>query len=384
MSDRPETEVHEDLADLYETAPCGYLSVTADGVIAKCNQTLLTWTGRSREELVGSRLSALLSVGSRIYNETHLAPLLRMQGHVSEVALDILSHGGIKLPMLANAAEKRSDEGKLLFTRFTLLEASDRRRYEHDLIAARDHAVERARMGKAHEAAISTELEDERTTASLRDQFIAVLGHDLRNPLAAIESGLRLLRKEDLSSQGERVVELMEGSIRRAARLIEDVMDLARIRLGGGIGIQRSQRTPIQPMLQQVVDEMQAISPGSAIALEAPTALEIECDPARIGQLLSNLLGNAIIHGAPGQPILVRGDVEGGHFVLTVTNSGERIPEQVMRHLFQPFFRGTARPSQQGLGLGLHIASEIAKAHGGNLTASSAESVTTFRFAMPL
>ena len=384
MSDPFASDVHEDLADLYETAPCGYLSVTADGVIAKCNQTLLTWTGRSREDLVGSRFSTLLSIGSRIYNETHLAPLLRMQGHVSEVALDVLSHGGIKLPMLANAAEKRSADGKLLFTRFTLLEASDRRRYEHDLIAARDHAVERARMGKAHEAAISTELEDERTAASLRDQFIAVLGHDLRNPLAAIESGLHLLRKENLSSQGGRVVELMEGSIRRAARLIDDVMDLARIRLGGGIGIQRSRRAPILPTLQQVVSETQAISPGSVIALEAPPAQEIECDPARIGQLLSNLLGNAITHGTSGRPILVRAGVDGGEFVLTVTNSGEPIPEQTMRYLFQPFFRGAARPSQQGLGLGLHIAAEIAKAHGGKITASSADSTTTFRFAMPL
>jgi sigma-B regulation protein RsbU (phosphoserine phosphatase) len=384
LSDAFATNVHEDLEDLYETAPCGYLSVTADGVIAKCNQTLLTWTGRSRDELIGARFSTLLSIGSRIYNETHLAPLLRMQGHVSEVALDILSHGGIKLPMLANAAEKRSDDGKLLFTRFTLLEASDRRRYEHDLIAARDNAVERARSGKALEAAISTELEDERATATLRDQFIAVLGHDLRNPLAAIESGLHLLRKEELGSRGERVVELMEGSIRRAARLIDDVMDLARIRLGGGIGIHRSRRASIGPTLRQVVNEMQAISPTSAITLDAPPALEIECDPARIGQLLSNLLGNAITHGAPGYPIRVSAGIDAGEFVLTVTNSGDPIPEQTMRHLFQPFFRGAARPSQQGLGLGLHIASEIAKAHGGVITASSAESATTFRFAMPL
>jgi len=384
LSDAAAPNVHEDLADLYETAPCGYLSITADGVIAKCNQTLLTWTGRSREDLVGSRFPALLSVGSRIYNETHLAPLLRMQGHVSEVALDILSHGGIKLPMLANAAEKRAEDGRLLFTRFTLLEASDRRRYEHDLIAARDRAVERARMGKAHEAAISSELEDERATASLRDQFIAVLGHDLRNPLAAIESGLHLLRKESLSAQGGRVTELMEGSIRRAARLVDDVMDLARIRLGGGIGIQRSRRMPVEPTLRQVVGEMLAISPGATIVFEAPPALEIEGDPARIGQLLSNLLGNAITHGDPGQPVQVSAGVEGGKFVLTVTNSGEPIPEQTMQHLFQPFFRGASRPSQQGLGLGLHIASEIARAHDGTLTASSAEWRTIFRFAMPL
>jgi sigma-B regulation protein RsbU (phosphoserine phosphatase) len=104
----------------------------------------------------------------------------------------------------------------------------------------------------------------------------------------------------------------------------------------------------------------------------------------RIGQLASNLLGNALTHGERDQPIAIRAVAEGGEFILWVANAGDPIPPATMERLFQPFYRGEVRHSQNGLGLGLHIASEIAKAHRGTLTVESSEKETRFTFRMPL
>ena len=127
----------EDLEDLYENAPCGYLSLAPDGRIVKANATLSAWLGFSAEELLKKRFHDLLNVAGRIFFETHFAPLLRMQGFFHEVALDFVTMDGTKLPVLANAMERRDDQGDLLFTRITIFKAVDRRRYERDLVDAR-------------------------------------------------------------------------------------------------------------------------------------------------------------------------------------------------------------------------------------------------------
>ena len=110
----------------------------------------------------------------------------------------------------------------------------------------------------------------------------------------------------------------------------------------------------------------------------------VNCDRSRIGQLVSNLLGNALTHGASAKPVRVFASTDHGVFELWVANEGDPIPEAAMDQLFQPSFRGQVRTSEQGLGLGLHIASEIAKAHEGTLTVKSSADETRFTFLMPL
>ncbi|NUT46918.1 MAG: SpoIIE family protein phosphatase [Saccharothrix sp.] len=127
--------------DLYENAPCGFLSTTPDGLIAKVNGTLLRWLGYEREQLVGRRRFVdLLSVGGRLYHETHFAPLLRMQGGVSEVALELVAADGARLPVLVNAAVKADADGRPLLVRTTVFDATDRRAYERELLGARQRA----------------------------------------------------------------------------------------------------------------------------------------------------------------------------------------------------------------------------------------------------
>jgi sigma-B regulation protein RsbU (phosphoserine phosphatase) len=363
-------EQTEDLLDLYETAPCGFISLSPDGKVFKANRTLAEWLGFEPEELVGKPIHDLLSFGGKIAFETHLAPLMRIQGHVHEIAFDMVAADGTKVPMMGNAAEKRSADGSHLFTRLTLFRAVDRRAYERTLLEATAKA-------EAETAA-------QREAALLREQFIAVLGHDLRNPLSAIAAGVALLAgREDLSERGKLVVREMAGSTDRATALIDDVLDFARGRLGGGIAIEVGE-TELESVLQQVVGEIRAIAPTHEIEVHIDISQPVLCDGGRIAQLASNLLANSVTHGDPRKPVVFEASTSDSQFRISVGNAGKPISAKVRERLFSPFFRGAARPSRNGLGLGLFIDNEFEKAHGGSIEVASNEEETRFTFTMPL
>lgn len=365
----------EDLEDLYENAPCGYLSLRPDGRIVKVNKTLCTWLGKSSDEMVGKRLRDLLNVAGSIFYETHFAPLLRMQGFYHEVALDMVRADGSKLAVLANAAERKDEDGNLLFTRLTIFQATERRRFERELVDAKDHLQEYIAQQ------VQERLADQQD-GQLREQFIAVLGHDLRNPLAAIDAGRRMLEKDQADPKALRITRLMGESVMRMGGLIDNVMDFARGRLGGGISVEIKSGDRVEPTLAAVVNEIKVSHPGREIEMNFDLQQPIAVDHARISQMFSNLLGNAITHGAKRQPIIVEAQVVDGIFELSVSNGGEPIPQAAMERLFQPFYRGEVRPSAQGLGLGLYIASQIAEAHGGRIDVKSDDLETRFTFRM--
>ena len=238
----------------------------------------------------------------------------------------------------------------------------------------------------AHQAmaASTADLADARETAGLREQFIAVLGHDLRSPLAAIDSGIHLLEREDLSERGQMVAGLVHKSVNRMAGLIDDVMDFARGWLGGGIAIERIDGEFLMPALEQVVAEMRAGHAGRVIETDFGPLTGVACDTARISQLFSNLLGNALAYGAKGEAVRCAAGVADGRFTLSVANGGNPIAPEAMARLFSPFARGEVRPHQQGLGLGLYIAAEVARAHGGTLEVASDAAETRFTLTMPV
>jgi signal transduction histidine kinase len=222
---------------------------------------------------------------------------------------------------------------------------------------------------------------DAREAADLREQFVAVLGHDLRNPLAAIVGGIRLLKKKALDDKTQLIVGMIEKSTGRISSLVEDVLDLARSRLGGGIQLALSTE-PIEPMLRHVVDEIRTSHPERAIEAEFDIKTDAPVDRERIARLLSNLLANALVHGVPGTPVKVRASTDDA-FALSVTNEGPAIPPEARERLFAPYARGVGRSDHKGLGLGLYIVSQIAKAHGGTIDVTS-DGLTTFTFRMPL
>jgi signal transduction histidine kinase len=244
-----------------------------------------------------------------------------------------------------------------------------------NLIGFHLDAVERLASSEAS-------LSGEREQAGLREQFIAVLGHDLRNPLANIIGGLHLLQRRGLEDEAAEIVRLMQGSTARMSALIDNVVDFARGRLGGGFSLQRK-RAALEPVLRQVIAELQSTAPGRAIETSFALDQPVDCDPVRIAQLFSNLLANALTHGSAEAPVRVEARMAAGRFILSVANAGEPIPPAALSQIFLPFFRAAPGSGKQGLGLGLYIASEIAHAHGADLAVRSDPAETRFTLDLP-
>ncbi|SPJ25495.1 GAF domain-containing sensor histidine kinase [Palleronia abyssalis] len=222
----------------------------------------------------------------------------------------------------------------------------------------------------------------ERDLARTQEQFIAVLGHDLRNPVAALEAGLRQLARQPLNDRAQKMLPLMRSSVHRMHELIDNMMLHAKARLGGGIRVNAAPDAPLAVAITQVVGEIRAASPGHEIRLDLSFDRPINCDAARVAQAVSNLISNAVRHGTPGAPIGVQGATGDREVAISVTNRGEAIADDLRRRLFQPFWRGTQEG--EGLGLGLHIASSIAVAHGGRIEVTCGDGTTSFTFKLPV
>ena len=238
---------------------------------------------------------------------------------------------------------------------------------------------------EAEEALQQTEaaLIKERETAELREQFIAVLGHDLRNPLFAISAGAEMLLRKLSDPANEQRARHILTSARRAIKLVDDVLDFARSSLGRGIPVNIEPCPDLGDALRHVISEIQSIHPKRIIQSSIGDLSNIHCDRERVAQLLSNLVANAVVHGTPDDPVEVIAQVEDGHFVLSVKNQG-LIAEDALPHLFLPYSKPAGGTPQVGLGLGLYIASQIAQSHGGKLEVLSTEQQgTTFTFSLP-
>ncbi|MHC8318662.1 GAF domain-containing sensor histidine kinase [Pseudomonas sp. LB3P31] len=218
----------------------------------------------------------------------------------------------------------------------------------------------------------------------LREQFVAVLGHDLRTPLSAIRMSADLLETKVEDKRSLSLISAIRNSSTRMGVLIENVLDFARGRMGGGIPVKRQLLDDLGRTVKLTLEEIQASHPKAQLihSLEIPGG--VYCDALRISQLLSNLLGNAVTHGSAAAPISVRVYAEADELVISVTNQGPPIPQALLPLLFEPFTRAEAGQRGEGLGLGLYIASQITTAHNGNLSVTSTlESGTCFTARFP-
>jgi len=227
------------------------------------------------------------------------------------------------------------------------------------------------------------QLLDEKQTAELREQFIAVIGHDLRTPLNATLGAAEVLLGLSLPEKPKRFAQIVQISGRRMARLIDDLLDFARGRLGGGIALDLRPEANLAAVLNRVAEELQVAHPEHEIRLDLQIDRSVRCDAARISQIFANLLGNALHHGAASRPVRVHAACEGDLFRLTVANEGTPITEAAQARLFHPFSRKSGNRASDGLGLGLYIAQQLAQAHGGSLSVQSDESGTRFSLQIP-
>ncbi|RIV84515.1 PAS domain-containing sensor histidine kinase [Aurantiacibacter zhengii] len=226
-------------------------------------------------------------------------------------------------------------------------------------------------------------VEQQGEEAELREQFLAVLGHDLRNPLAGLDSGISIIQRRSSQEDLVPVLEQMRRSVTRMDELISNMMDFARVRLGDGIGLDMAVQDDMGALLQQVCEEIAIGKPTAEVNFISDADRVVRCDAPRIQQSLSNLLANAVTHGDMSRPVTVEYRTQPEHFVIAVRNAGGQISEQGRANLFQPFFRGTPDESKQGLGLGLYIVSQIVSAHGGEIDVASENGETRFTMTIP-
>ena len=230
---------------------------------------------------------------------------------------------------------------------------------------------------------LAQELRDRTETLRLNEMFSALLAHDLRNPLSAILASAQLLERRSSEPHVQEASARILASGRHMGRLIEDMLDLARARLAGGIVVKR-EPGDIKPLVERVVRECQAAWPGRPIETVYDGDFAGSWDSERIAQVVSNLAGNALKHGDPIAPVRVQLDgTRQDEVIMSVANRGT-IPAELVAHLFDPF-RGGQRPAgrSEGLGLGLYIVYQVVKAHGGGVDVATGDERTVFRVALP-
>jgi phosphoserine phosphatase RsbU/P len=344
------------LGPLYEQAPCGLVLTDGHGLLLGANATFLKWFGHELPELVGRRrFEELLSVGGRIFYQTHIGPLLEMQGSVAEVKLDIRHRDGRMLPILVNIVDRPNEHGRI--RQIAVFMAKDRAKYEHELLLARERAEDlRDQLTRAREVA-----EDR---ALFAEQMVAIVSHDLRNPLMAVLLGVDSVQLDAVTPRQQRLLAQMSAAVHRSTRLINDLLDFTQARVGHGIRV-HPVPVDVHACTSTALAELRlALPERELVHIEQGPALQL-ADADRITQFIGNLVANANAYGDPALPITVSSIGKPDGFELRVHNHGAPIPEHLLGRIFQPMTRG--EQASEGIGLGLFIVSQIVEAHGGRM-----------------
>ena len=387
----------EDLEDLFENAPCGYLSLDQTSRIVKANTTFARWTGWSKDELEKRTFPTLLNIAGRIYYETHFAPLLRMQGFFNEVALEVLRKDGSSLSVLVNAVERRDESGAVRFIRVTIFDATDRRRYERELLAARAAADAvaaelrelNATLQKRVDEAVAERLKAEQSQRHGQKleaigQLTGGVAHDFNNLLTVIIGGLE--------------------SIERHTKHLEDSESLARVRRARSMAEQGAHRAATLTARLLAFSRQQALAPavvdagrlvidisdmlqrslGETVALEVVTGAGLWkafVDPTELENVLINLAVNARdAMPAGGKLTIETGNayldetyvagitepvVPGQYVLIAVSDTGCGMDAATIEKVFEPYF--TTKPVGSGTGLGLSHVYGFIRQSGGHV-----------------
>ncbi len=364
--------LQESAEELYEHAPCGYLSTLPDGTIVRVNHTFVEWTGTSRDALLGgTKFQTLLAIGSRIYYETHYAPLLQMQGFANEIALDVVRNDGRILPVLVSSRQKCDADGTPLFNRITLFDATDRRRYERELLLARRKAEQGAKD---------------------KADLLAMLSHDIRNPLNALMGVVQLLDR-DLPEPQRRFVRLLKSSSENMLNLLNHVLELSRAESSTFALIE----TPfsLQSVVEDVVSTFDAAARLKGLQVRSSVAEGVPAsvvgDPVAIRQILSNLAGNAVKFTSAGSVSIAVQTKELGTDAVTlsfaVIDTGIGIAPEARERIFNEFTQASYETAKRfgGSGLGLTITRRLLELYGSTVEVQSEPGKgSTFSFTLRL
>lgn len=364
-----ETLLAESVEELYEHAPCGYFSTLPDGTFARVNQTLLTWLGYSREELLGRRrFQDLLTLAGKIFHETHYAPLLRMQGTVNEVAFDLVGRSGQTLPVLVNTFQKRDGLGEPVLNRTTVFNATDRRSYERELLHAR-RAAEQAAEAKA--------------------RLLAVISHEIRSPLSTITMLAEVLQQTGGDERQQKQLLRLKSASQHLAELVNDLLDYSKLEAGKMAPDRRE--FSIVDLVESVSQRLQsrAEQKGLALLVEIDETVpdRLLGDPLKLGQVLTNLIGNAVKFTEAGsvRVSIAVGEAHPGavSIEVAVRDTGIGIPPERLPDIFEEFTQASPEITARygGTGLGLTITRKLLQLLGSDLTVESTPGAgSTFSF----
>lgn len=372
------------LSDLFDNAACALAVTAQDGTLLQVNARFSDWLGLSSTELCGRRFQDLLTVGGRIFHQTHLAPMLRMHGSVTEVKLDILHRDGHKVTVLLNGIKRELADGAVYD--LALFGTTDRDKYERELLNARNLAEALLQEKTAAELALQhaqAELREAYAVSQRRalfaEQMVTIVSHDLKNPLTAIRMASDFLSRGECTSKEQQLLGHIAQSSERAQRMIADLLDFTQARVGQGITI-KAAPLDLHGVIRRAVDELRVAFPKATLVHQAEGRGDACLDADRVQQIIGNLVANSVAYGDLQQPITVTSHLGEQSCEVSVHNYGAAIPETQLAGLFEPMTRGTDQGSDvRSVGLGLYIVRELAKVHGGDVQVSSCENGgTTF------
>lgn len=389
----------ETAEELLEGSPSGYLYARSDGLILKVNSTFLKWTGYSHADLVNQRRFVdLLTVPGRIFYETHVAPAKRMHGFINELALEVTRADGTPLPALVSVAQKRDEQGNPQFDRILVFNATERRRYENELLLATQAAGKaRDELAAAHsllEEKIQALEDRERdlrvANGALRKsnedlgQFAHVASHDLQAPLRTMAMYVDLFKRKygsQMDSAGEGLLSRVTEAAGRMQALIRDLLSLSRT---------GTQLQPRWEELSHVVGlartHLEAAVRETGATIESHDLPKLMIDPGPLAQVFQNLMGNAIKYRHPDRPprIVIRAKPGRDEWEISVSDNGSGFDPAKAAEIFSAFTRlhGGEIP---GTGIGLAICRKVIESHGGRIWATSTPGTgSVFSFTLPV
>ena len=343
----------------------------ATGQVVTWNAGAQRIKGYSAGEIIGKHFSVFYPIedviAGKCERELEIAAL---EGRFEDEGWRVRKDGTLMWANVVITALRSPDDGTLFGFAKVTRDLSERRKAE---AAQRQLAAQQAALAE------KTRIQE------FLERFIAILGHDLRNPLAAIDMNLTRLREKVADPALARMLDRMASSSTRMSRMIGQILDLTRSRLAGRLELQRAPMD-LRDALTRIVEELRAAQPDRTIDLRSPS-LPGTWDRDRLEQVFSNLVGNALLYGDRDRPITVEAG-DGAMIYVDVHNHGAPIPKEVQADLCNPFRRATVteetRKGGEGLGLGLYISRELVAAHGGTIDVRSAPGHgTTFRVALP-
>ena len=341
--------------ELWDRAPCGLVVLNEDGTIVAANSTLTDMLDIAGADLPGRSVEAMLTIPARIFYQTHFFPLVKLHGHAEEIFLTLRTRSGSGVPVLANAVWRDRDGGGQIHCAF--MRIREREKYEEELL----------RTKKAAELASAS-----------KSRFLSMMSHDLRTPLGAISGYADLLA---LGVRGE-VTEEQQADLARIKRasksllgMLDDLLTVAREQ-----SAQLPMRLEVLSVRTELIEAESIVTPRFIEAGvgyrrdESAPDLTVRADRDRLQRILLNLLTNAVKFTPRGGRVSVGCSAVADRVLIHVTDTGRGIPAEMLGRIFQPFVQVDAddATNQKGMGLGLAIGRELARAMGGDLAVESA------------